>query len=349
MKTPLQNLLLAFILILVLGLSNVFAQKNVAEFLQGNVADAKTLGTAYMEPFGKMFGNSLNGGWYQAARPHKKLGFNISFVVTVATVPSEAKTFDVSKLNLTNLELVNPTNRTSQTVSGSTTTGPWVNFKDDPTNTPAFELPKGAGLPFTPMPIIQAGIGLPFHTEITGRFLPSVNVPKVGKVNLWGLGAKNEFKEFIPGLKMVPIDLSVFVGYTQFKSEFEIDYKPTAAEMTAAGYNSSDFKDQKLALVASGYTIRMLVGKTIPFLSVYVGFGYNHATSNFGLKGNYAVGMAPYTPTDLVKDPFVMEYSLSTFAANAGLRIRLGVISVNFDYTLGKYPLYSGGLGISFR
>lgn len=349
MKTPLQNLLLASILILVLGLSNVFAQKNVAEFLQGNVADAKTLSTAYMEPFGKMFGNSLNGGWYQAARPHKKLGFNISFVVTVATVPSDAKTFDVSKLNLTNLELVDPADNISQTVSGSTTIGPKVNFIGAPTTDTEFELPKGAGLPFTPMPIIQAGIGLPFHTEITGRFLPSLDVPKVGKVSLWGVGAKNEFKEFIPGLKMVPIDLSIFVGYTQFKSEFEIDYKPTAAEMASAGYTPSAFDNQKLALDASGYTVRLLVGKTIPFLSVYVGLGYNHATSDFGLKGNYAVGMAPYTSTDLVKDPFVMEYALSTFAGNAGLRVRLGVISINFDYTLGKYPLYSGGLGISFR
>lgn len=335
---------IALVSILLVG-GYTFAQKNVAEFLQGNVADAKTLSTAYIEPFGKMFGNSLNGGWYQAARPHKKLGFNISFVVTVATVPSEAKTFDVSKLNLTNLELADPSDNMAQTVSGSTTTGPRVVYEDAPSM--GFDLPKGANLPFTPMPIIQGGIGLPFHTEITARFLPSVNVPKVGKVSLWGIGAKNEFKEFIPGLKMVPIDLSIFVGYTQFNSEFEIDYKPTAANMPN-GYDASDFNDQKLALDASGYTVRMLVGKTIPFLSVYVGFGYNHATTDFGLKGNYAIGVAP-TYTSVVKDPFVLNYTHSSFAANAGLRIRLSVISINFDYTLGKYPLYSGGLGISFR
>jgi hypothetical protein len=347
MKTPIRKLLLTSFLMLLIGASNSFAQKNVAEFLQGNVADAKTLSTAYMEPFGKMFGNSLNGGWYQAARPHKKFGFNVSFVVTVATVPSDAKSFDVSKLKLTNLELVNPTNNISQTVSGATSIGPWVNFKDDPSNNPAFQLPKGAGLPFTPMPIIQAGIGLPFHTEITGRFLPSLDVPKVGKVSLWGIGAKNEFKEFIPGLKMVPIDLSIFVGYTQFKSEFEIDYKPTQAN-TPTGYNTSDFDDQKLALNANGYTVRLLVGKTIPFLSVYVGLGYNHAVTDFGLQGNYAIGVAPnYSKVE--KDPFVLNYTHSTFAGNAGLRVRLGVISINFDYTLGKYPLYSGGLGISFR
>ena len=34
---------------------------------------------------------------------------------------------------------------------------------------------------------------------------------------------KNEFKEFIPGFKLVPIDVSILLGYTKFKSSFDIN------------------------------------------------------------------------------------------------------------------------------
>jgi hypothetical protein len=323
------------------------SQQQIAEFLKGNVKDAETLATAYMEPFGKMFGTSLNGGWYQAARPHKLLGFNVTFVTSVATVPTSAKTFDVSKLNLEELVLADPSNNISQTISGKNTLGPRVVYKDDPSGTLGFDLPKGANLPFTFMPMIQAGIGLPFHTELTVRFLPSINVPKVGSVNLWGVGVKNEFKEFIPGLKLVPIDLSIMLGYTKFASEFEISYKPAPADMPT-GYTAANFNDQKLALDANGFTARLLVGKSLPFLSAYVGLGYSTAKTDFGLKGTYPIGMAPvYSGVEV--DPFMMKYSHNGFSGNIGFRVRLGVIAFNVDYTLGEYALYSGGIGISFR
>jgi len=325
--------------------TTVKSQQQVAEFLKGNVKDANTLATAYMEPFGKMFGTSLNGGWYQAARPHKLLGFNVSFVTSVATVPISAKTFDVSKLNLENLVLADPQNNIAQTISGKNTVGPRVLYRDEPAL--GFDLPKGARLPFTFMPMLQAGIGLPFHSEITVRFLPTVNVPKIGSVKLWGVGVKNEFKEFIPGLKLVPIDLSVMLGYTKFASAFNISYKPDPADIPS-GHTASEFNDQKLVLDASGFTARLLVGKSLPFVSAYVGLGYSTAKTDFGLKGNYPIGIAPLY-TSVEKDPIMMQYSHGGFSGNIGFRVRLGVLAFNADYTLGEYALYSAGIGISFR
>ncbi len=324
----------------------IYAQQQIAEFLQGGVDDAKKLSHAYIEPFGKMFGTSLNGGWYQAARPHKLLGFNVTFTTSVVTVPSSAKSFDVNDLNLSSLTVVG-SNSIAPSISGKLSAErPQLASTAFPTE-PLFTMPKGGELPFTPMMMIQGGIGLPFNSELTVRFLPSVNVPKVGKVTLWGVGAKNEFKEFIPGLKLVPIDLSIMVGYTKFSSEFEVNYKPDPANVPA-GYTSADFNDQKIALDASGFTARLLVGKTIPLLSVYAGLGYSHAKTDFGLKGNYPLGVEP-TYAGVVEDPFLLAFTHSNFSANAGFRVRLGVIAINFDYTVGEYALYAAGLGISFR
>jgi hypothetical protein len=331
---------------LVLFSGAIFAQQEIADFLQGGVGDAKKLGNAYLEPFGKMFGTSLNGGWYQAAAPHKLFGFDITFTTSIVTAPSSAKTFDVNDLNLDKL-IVMGSNSIAPTISGSSSTvGPKLAHEDAP-NVPLFTLPKGGGLPLTPMMLIQGSIGLPFHSELTVRFLPPVNVPKMGRVVLWGVGAKNEFKEFIPGLKHVPIDLSIMVGYTKFSSEFDVNYKPDPANMPE-GYTSSDFDGQKIALDASGFTARLLVGKSIPILSVYAGLGYSTATSDFGLKGNYPIGVEP-NYVDVINDPFVLAFTNSNFSANAGFRIRLSVISLNFDYTVGDYAMYTAGLGISFR
>lgn len=336
--------LLSFALVLFTFQS--FAQQQIVDFLQGNVDDAQKLSYAYLEPLGKMFGTSLNGGWYQAASPHKVLGFDITLSTTFVTAPVSAKSFDVNSLNLSSLTVVG-NNSITPTISGASSDfSPELALKEFP-NDPLFKLPQGGGVIFTPMVQLQGAIGLPFHTELIGRYLPMVTIPKVGQLSMWGIGIKNEFKEFIPGLKYVPIDLSLLVGYTRFNSSFDVNYKPSPGQVPP-GYTSSDFNDQEVALKASGLTARLLVGKTLPFISFYAGLGYSHATTDFGLKGNYAVGVAP-TYQSVVKDPFVLDFTHSNFSGNIGFRVRLGVIAIHADYTLGEYALYTAGLGISFR
>ncbi len=323
------------------------AQQQIAEFLKGNVDDAKLLSHAYLQPMGKMFGTSLNGGWYQSAGPHKLFGFDITFSTAVVTVPNEDKFFDINELGLNQYVVVTNSSTQAPSIAASHTAGrPTLAHKDFP-NDPLFTLPKGAGISLTPMMLIQGSLGLPLHSELTFRFFPTVNIPKVGRISLWGIGVKNEFKEFIPGLKLIPIDLSVMLGYTNFTSEFNVNYKPNPANMPD-GYTSSDFNDQKLILDASGFTARLLIGKTLPFISFYAGLGYGHASTDFGLKGLYPLGVEP-TYLGVVKDPFVLAFTHSNFNGNIGFRLRFGVLSVNCDYTLGDYPLYSLGLGISFR
>jgi len=334
---------------------NVSAQQAVAEFLKFPLDDAQKMGDAYIAPFGKMFGNSLNGGWYQAARPHKLFGFDVTFTAVVATPFADEKEFDFNKLGISNsIVLANSTENISPTITGK---GDGIgvvytkNIGGTDVNVP-ITLPKGVGLPFTPMPFIQGSIGLPFHSELSLRFFPKVEIPKVGTIFMWGVGVKNEFKEFIPGLKMVPIDLAVMLGYTNFSSEFNVSYKPEAGNYPDGATTASDFDGQKLNLNASGFTARLLVGKTIPILSVYAGLGYSHAVTDFGLKGLYPLSINMQgEPTNLVtaNDPLVFAFTHSDFSANLGMRLRFGVIAVNFDYTLGKYPLYSAGFGISFR
>lgn len=309
------------------------AQGNITDLLQGGtnaLNDANTLAKAYLEPFGKGFGASLNSGWYNTAKPHKLGGFDITFSLATSIPPSSAKTFDVSKLDLDFWELQDVNNNLSPTVTGAKADGVLLT---DPNNVfPDLTLPQGAGLKFIPAPMIQAGIGLPFNTEVDFRILPKIKIPDAGEFSLWGFGIKNEFKEFIPGLKAVPINISAFFGYTKFKSSFEID-----APQNGSAKQSLDF-------TAKGYTAKLLVSKSIPVLTVYAGVGYNKTTTDVALKGDYEIA----TGID-ASNPINLDFVNKGMSANLGLRIKLAVIAFHFDYTFGEYKIYNAGFGINFR
>lgn len=321
----------AFMLLLIFPAK---AQENITDLLNGSLKDAETLSKAYLEPFGKGFGASLNSGWYNTAKPHKLGGFDITFTIATTIPPSSEKTFDVSKLNLDYWQLNSGAVNNSPTVTGSKDSGPVLVPKAAPGSGVELTLPKGAGLKFIPAPIIQVGVGLPFHTELNGRFLPKIDIPDVGQFSLWGVGLKNEFKEFIPGFKKLPFNVSLFLGYTQFKSSFDI----------SAAKPAGSTKDQTLDFDASGFTGKLLISKSIPVLTVYAGVGYNKAKTDVALKGDYTV-----TGVGNTTDPISFDFTNSGVNANLGLRIKLSVIAFHFDYTVGKYSIYNFGVGINFR
>lgn len=290
---------------------------------QDNLSDFRVLSKAYLEPFGKSFGTSLNNGWYNSAAPHKLFGFDITFNTAVVLPASGDREYDVSKLDLKYWELSDPANSMAQSVTGDKTSGPTLT--DKATGLASMPLPQGANLRFVSAPIVQIGVGLPFHTEVIGRFFPKVDMGSMGKFSLWGVGVKNEFKEFIPGFKKVPIDISILLGYTKFKSTFEVA------------------NNQNLNFEATGFTGRLLISKSIPVLTVYAGAGYNKSTTNVALKGTYTVGAVSLT------DPLDLEFKNTGFIANVGLRIKLALIAFHFDYAFSDYGVFNAGVGINFR
>jgi hypothetical protein len=264
-------------------------------------------------------------------------GFDITFSATIAMAPSSDKTFDVTKLGLSSLTLVAGQPANSPSIAGSKSAGPLMNYTqtipvlgDISTQ---FNLPQGAGLTMIPMPMVQAAIGLPLHTEIIGRYFPTVDIPKVGKFGMWGVGLKNEFKEFIPGFKKLPIDVSILLGFTSLTSEFNVDYKP---EYYPNSKTAADYSNQTLSLKGKGYTARLLVGKSIPVLTVYAGVGYSKSKTNFDLKGNYPFGLANDGGTIKIADnndwlnPLALTFDDSGASLNAGIRIKLTVIAFHF-------------------
>lgn len=315
------GVLILFLLII----TSVDGQKNIPAFLELGKHDAKILTEVYLRPYGDMLGKTLNGGWYNSADVHKVAGFNFTVGVNMAMVPASGSNFDVAALlpKMENNWGLKDGNHIAPTVAGNMRTRPTLTLEGEDVLT----LPNGSGFDKFPMPIVQFGVGLPFRTEISARFVPGFEIPDAGKIKMLGFSVKHSVKEYIPGVKRVPfLSTSLMVGYTNFGSELGVAYVPRT--------------NQELHIDASGFTTRLLAGINLPVIAVYTGFGYGSTTSDFALKGDYeGIGY----------NPLKVSYKTSGFDANAGLRLRFGIIAIHGDYTIGDYPMATVGIGLSFR
>jgi hypothetical protein len=345
------------------------AQLSKISFLNGGVSDFQTLTQAYLNPWAKSIGAGLDAGWYNSAKPHSLLGFDLTLSTSFAIVPSSEKTFDVASLKFQNFE-VSGTSTTAQTVAGNKNAGPTINvYATDQNGTKrnigSFEMPGGSGLPGLPVPMVKVGLGLPFSTELDARFLPTVSMGNAGKTNLWGLALKHSIKQWIPVINHVPFwDLSLFGAYSHFRAAKDIRFLPSDASsnITYTG-SSSDFDGQKAQFDVNAWDISLLIGTNLPIFNVYGALGYMSSQANLAMKGSYYAGgdlnATNYNSTtnkvivnksDLKTDPVNMDFAkFSNVKVTLGMRLKLAVITINADYSYAGYSIYSAGLGLSFR
>ena len=177
------------------------------DLFKGGVDDGIKVLEGYITPYANAFGSSLNGGWYNTGKPHKLGGFDITLSVSTTLIPDDAKTFDLSELDLNVLTISG--NSLAPTIAGANEPGPRLNYIiTDPTygdiTVASFESPEGINWAFIPLPMINAGIGLPLGTELMGRFMPTIS-PGDYSLGLWGVGIKHSIIQYLPGSDLFPI------------------------------------------------------------------------------------------------------------------------------------------------
>jgi hypothetical protein len=367
--------ILSLSLILMFGLNTMsFSQLNNIDFLKGGVNDAKLLFQEYLNPYANIFGANLNAGWYNTAKPHKLGGFDVTITTSMAWAPSADRMFNVGDLALsTDASYTGGPN--SPTIAGKKTSArPEIVYSKNVGGTignveyARYKLPDGTGLNFLPLPMAQVGIGLPFGTEITGRFLPNIDLGESGNIGLWGIGLKHSIIQHIPGLKRLPIlDITAQGAYTKLKTYANMNYDPLDIVADAAHDYVNDpnkWLNQRIELGVTAWTANIVVSETLPVISFYQAIGYSSSKVNLGLTGNFpfpsietTIGI-PNTgdpvikndATGIVKDPIDLDMQNNKdLRLNAGMRLKLGVLTIHFDYTKANYSVFTTGLGISFR
>ncbi len=323
---------------------------DIGAFLKAGAEDATILTKEYLRPFPTGFGTGLNAGFTEGAAPKKMLGFSIQIRPSLAIVPSSAQEFDISTLGLTNIRAANPNDTITPTISGESKTGPELIIEDNSGNELSrFNMPKGVGIPVVPAPIVQASVGLIRSTDITLRYLPETSVGDFGDFSILGGAIKHGINQYIPAGKLLPVDISVMVGFNKITANSNLDVKPTTGAIANDPSNPGDFSDQAVKTSTNTFVVNALVGKSLPFISVYGGLGFQQATFELDIEGDYPVDL-PFNRYDVITDP--VSFSLdseSSLHALAGFRLRLGVLAIYAEATAANYFTANAGVGISFR
>jgi len=352
-----------------------FSQAESGTFLKSGKEDARKLIDAYMSPLLRGFGESLNNGWYNTAKPLGLGGFDIRANLGFSFVPSSDQSFEIDKLGL-NTDPSKPrlVMQPGSSNSQSTLFGEKKDVADTALirmslNVPGtgvidtilakFPMPPGLGVAAThSLPMAQLGIGVGKMTEITIRYMPALSVGDF-KSSLYGFGVKHDIKQWIPTLSIQPLwNWSVIGGYTKFNTEYLIG---SLLSVDTSAYNPDPtilYDNQKMVFNGYGWFIGTIASVKLAMFTVYGGVNYASSKVELNMEGNYPIPGPndQISPTNMkvtkinnVKDPIKLEGSLSGFRANAGLRIKLAVLTISGEYSVGQYNSATLGIGINWQ
>ncbi len=348
--------LTALTLITVISSKKVRAQDDISDFFKSSPADAQKLAVAYLNPLFKGFGTGLNSGWNNSAKSKNMLRFELRLGATGAIVPSSDKSFDVTKIGLSNnIRPANTSQTMAPTVAAKSGQGPeMVVYQNNTNNEVArFRMPEGANLPLIPGPQLQATLGLPKGIDVTLRAMPKINLgEEAGSIGMIGGGLKIELLPlFVPKTvdKLFPLDLALAVGYTQFTYNKPLDVQPGNAQ-PASPQDQKDFSTQRIDGKFSGVNVEAIVSKKLALFTPFLSVGYQTAKTEISMLGNYPfvtdenlIGQPTYvTFTDPIK---INQKDLNGFRTNLGFQLNLAFFRIYASYTMADYNAVNAGIG----
>ena len=302
--------------------------KEIEKFLDAGGDNVEALTKAYLSPLPNGIITGLNSGWTTKAKPTKSLGFSLQLRASFATVPTVEQMFDANTIGLEGIS-VSPGK--SSTIAGENINGQILTLPDNSTLT----LPSGINFPYVPTPMVQANLGLFLGTDVTIRYVPEVDLQDYGSVDLVGVGIKHDLNQWIPGGKLLPIDLTIMAAYTQFNMSIDLEFNQGA-------------QGQRVESATQSIVTNFLIGKTIPLLSAYAGIGYQLGDFELNMLGDYIIGsgVRQSTLTDPVS--YTQSYNGGIHLI-AGAQIKLALFRLFAEVTTAEYTTFNGGIGIGLR
>ena len=312
--------------ILLIVILSLFTTKSFSQVQIENINDAQAFLQEYLNPLGNGLGAITNNGWYNSAKPHKVLGFDATFTLSVLNISDEKKSFDPNSIsNFSSSETSTPT------ILGSGD-GAIVQYDGE-----EFKLPnQKTSFSTLILPNFNFGLGILKKTELNGRFIPNYKYDLgffgKGEIGMWGVGFKHDLLQWVPIIgNAIPISLSLQAGHTQLNSELSI-------------------LDQEVNIDVQATNLNIILSRKLLMLTGYTSFGYNFSTTTFS-AGENINDSENFNLNELEIDlPIEMKFENNNeFRANVGLRFNLAVVTINANHTFSKYPVTTLGLGVGLR
>jgi hypothetical protein len=348
-----RNLIHFFYIAIICGFMAISGSKVNAQntdfdaFFRAGADDANKLVGYYMEPVIVGFSYGMANSWYNTAKAHKTLGFDLTITANLTSVPASKEFFTFNPSEFTNVTSTGETNLIPTIMgpeeeNGSELTFAYTEEITGETIRGTYS-PTGLGIKeqfgynVVPSPMVQLGIGTFRNTDIIFRYVPEITYGDF-KTSVFGMGIKHDIKQWIPGLKRVPIDIAILGAFSGLDNELDMSEFELDGENQVGLFNINN------------WTVQAIVSKQISVLTIYGSVGYSDITSSLKVKGEYII-VDEFDPSlDFsVTDPIGIDYHENSFRMTGGLKLKLGPISIHGDYTWQEYHIVSAGFGVSIR
>lgn len=317
--------------------------------------DASQLMKGYLKPASKGLMYSMNGGWYTTAKTHEVLGFDITISANGSFVPSADEMFafvpsDYQFLSLPNNESSLPTVMSDNDVMTQVDVS--IPVGDGTFKVASFDMPGGIteDLPanLVPSPMVQAGIGLPLHTDLKIRFTPTITYSDDFEANLIGIGLQHNLMQYLGPLDNLPLSLSVLGAFTKIDATYSIG--DDAIDGVTVTNGSAGFE-------LNTWTAQLLGSLDFKVITIYGGLGYNSGKTSLNMNGTYNLsydiddgnGNVIGSVDESITNPIDLDFEASGMRGTLGLRLNLSWFKIFADYTLQEYNTATAGIAFSFR
>lgn len=287
----------------------------------------------YARPITAGLGPAMNSGWHRGANVRGPLQFSVDFPITAAFVPVADERFRPRPPQSITVEMGGE-QRTYEdpygTAAGRTTPSvagpeegvvllPMGQFREDLQERGesladfALRFPDGLDLSAIPVLAPQATLGLVKGTEVSVRWIPSLEVTEVvGPAEGFGLGGQHSVSQWLP--EGFPLDVAVAAGF----QELEVgDY-----------------------LSAESRTAQLSISESLSILTLYVAGGLEDSD----VEISYAVE-DPVLPgtggTVSFRDGGANERRFTV-----GLSLDLLFLEMAADYTVSEYDVVHASVGV---
>ena len=283
----------------------------IISIAQGDIInDLKNFGEVNGKEYMKPFVNAFGSdlnSGWFSTAKTSPLSFGLTFNAMLAVVPDDDKTFLAQNPDTLRYK---ETEVVSATVFGNN--GGF--FTSD--EYPELFLPGGVDIKAVPLIVPQAHLGLPGGFEVEVRYIPPYEIKDMGKISFVGGGVKYQVSKLIPMLSAL-LPISIQGSYQQLKLGDVVTVNSAFVNIHAS---------------------RGLVVLPVTF---YGGIGYESTN----LKAKYT-----YTEPWQGGETRDIDFDITGdngFRFTAGARLKILLIDVMLDYSVGKYQTLRAGAGFS--
>ena len=148
-------------------------------------------------------------------------------------------------------------------------------------------------------------------------------------------------------------------GYTRLHTFVAMNVtKESIGASSLAGEETNTWDGQLLKLITQSQTANLLFSANFPVVCIYGGLGFVTTKTNLKFTGDFPIVQLPegeITPVVVaLADPINMKIKnqdggVTKPRINAGIRLKLAVVTIHVDYSWANYSVLTAGLGISIR